>query len=230
MRIHCLLNAENPGTYFPTWATSHGHSWECSLVPDAGVFPPASAIDCLVVLGGPMSAWEEEKHPWLSAEKRYIEEFLGVGKPVLGICLGAQILAEIMGAKVYRGPHLEIGWFPIEFAPEARDTWLEEILPDRFETFLWHGDTFDLPDGGVRIARSTAYENQGFVWNQVMALQFHLEVRPEWVRMLVERDADQLIASTYVQSMKTVLSKPESLYRQNNMLIANLLKRWLTEV
>lgn len=176
-----------------------------------------------------MSAWEEEKYPWLSAEKRYIDKFLGVGKPVLGVCLGAQILAEVLGAKVYRGPHQEIGWFPIESTAETHDTWLEDTLPDRFETFLWHGDTFELPDGAVRIARSTAYENQGFVWNQVMALQFHLEVRPEWVRMLVKRDGDQLTASMHVQSVETVLDRPESLYRQNNVLIATLLNRWLAE-
>ncbi len=230
MRIHCLLNAENPGTYFPTWAASHGHSWECSLVPERGALPSLSEADCLVVMGGPMSAWEEGRHPWLSEEKRYLEKFIGAGKPVLGVCLGAQLIAEVLGARVYRGPHQEIGWFPVESTPEASQTWLGDTLPARFETFLWHGDTFELPDGAVRVARSVAYENQGFVWNRVMALQFHLEVRPEWVRMLVQRDGDQLVESAHVQSAKTVLGRPESLYQHNNVLIATLLKQWLESV
>jgi GMP synthase (glutamine-hydrolysing) len=176
-----------------------------------------------------MSAWEDDRYPWLSREKRFIETFVNSGKPVLGVCLGAQILADVLGARIYPGPHKEIGWFAAEVTPEGRQTWIGGLLPDRFETFLWHGDTFDLPDGAVRIARSAAFENQGFIWRQTLALQFHLEVHPEWVRMLTRRDAQQLVEAAYVQRAETILAKPMDLYHRNNALMESLLRRWLDQ-
>ena len=118
----------------------------------------------------------------------------------------------------------------METTPEGRDALGGKTLPERFETFLWHGDTFDLPDGALRIARSDAFENQGFMWNRTLALQFHLEVRPAWVAMLANRDAHELVEATYVQSAPTVLGKPERLYRYNNALMDGLLQRWLGDV
>ena len=133
----------------------------------------------------------------------------------------------MLGARIYRGPHKEIGWFPVESTAESRDTWLGDVLPDRFETFLWHGDTYDLPQGAVRIARSRAFENQGFSWNQALALQFHLEVHRDWVSRLAQRDAHELVPASYVQAAESILGRPDALYRQNNALMDSLLQRWL---
>lgn len=231
MKIHCLLHTENPGhTFFPEWAALHDHAWQSTVVPAVPVLPSPQDTDCVIVLGGPMSAWEDQRYPWLRQEKQFVEAFIETGKPLLGVCLGAQILADVLGARTYPGPHKEIGWHSAEAAPEGRETWVGDLLPDRFETFFWHGDTFELPDGAVRIAGSAAFRNQGFVWNQVLALQFHLEVKPEWVQMLVRRDAQELRPAAYVQSAETVLSKPGTLYRQNNLLMSRLLNHWLTSV
>jgi len=231
MKIHCLQHTQNPGrTHLPDWAAHHGHSWECTLVPSARELAHLVDADCLVVLGGPMSAWEEQRHPWLRDEKRIIEQVVEAGKPVLGICLGAQILADVLGARTYKGAHKEIGWFTAEATPESRRTWVGDALPPRFETFFWHGDTYDTPDGAVRIARSSAFEDQGFIWKQTLALQFHLEVNPDWVRMLANRDARELVAAPYTQTAETVLGKPESLYRSNNAIMEALLQRWLRSV
>jgi len=228
MRIHCLQHGENPGrTYLDDWVVRHRHTWECTIVPPDGKLPPLAGLDCLVVLGGPMSVWEEERHPWLSTEKRFVEACIEAGRPVLGICMGAQLLASVLGARTYRGAHKEIGWFNVETTPEARNAWREKTLPERFETFLWHGDTFDLPHGALRVARSDAFENQGFIWNRTLALQFHLEVRPAWVEMLANRDAQELVEAPYVQSARTVLGKPEGLYLSNNALMDGLLQHWL---
>ncbi len=174
-----------------------------------------------------MSAWQEQRYPWLAREKRYLARFIAGGKPVLGICLGAQLLADVLGARTYQGPHKEIGWFELESARESLDTRIGAALPPRFVTYLWHADTYDLPQGAVRLARSAAFENQGFFWNNVLALQFHLEVRPDWVEMLARRDAHELVPARYVQSAATILGQPESLFRENNALMDVLLQRWL---
>jgi GMP synthase-like glutamine amidotransferase len=231
MKIHCLRHTELAvSDYLPKWAAHHGHSWECTLVPSAERLPQLSDLDCLIVLGGPMSVWDEEAHPWLRGEKRYLEKVMESGKPLLGICLGAQLLAEVLGARTYTGSHQEIGWFPVETTPESRDTWLGDVFPPRFVTYLWHGDTYDLPNGAVHIARSAAFENQGFIWNYTMALQFHLEVRPAWVRSIATRDANVLVPAPYIQSVEKILGQPESLYRANNTLMDTLLQRWFNSV
>ncbi len=231
MRIHCLLQTEEPACeFFAAWAAQHGHRWECTVVPRTHELPPQSSFDHLVVLGGPMSVWEEARHPWLRTEKAYLERLIGAGTPVLGICLGAQLIADVLGARTYRGPHSEVGWFPVESTSESRDTWLGDTLPSRFETFLWHTDTYDLPEGAVRIAHSRAYRNQGFVWDRVLALQFHLEVTPAWVRMLATRDAEQLVEAPFCQSAETVLGRSERVYRQGNALMGAILERWVDRV
>ncbi len=228
MRIHCLLQTDEPACgFFPEWAAGRGHVWDCTAVPGADELPKASELDYLVVLGGPMSVWQDQRYPWLSKQKRYLEKLITAGKPVLGICLGAQLVADVLGARVYRGPHSEVGWFTVESTPESRDTWLGDTFPGRFETFLWHTDTYDVPAGAVRIARSRGFDNQGFIWNQVLALQFHLEVTPAWVRMLVNRDAEQLVEAPFSQSAETVLGWPESVYRDSNTLMGLVLQRWI---
>lgn len=177
-----------------------------------------------------MSVWDDTRHPWLIDEKRLIEGVLRSEKPVLGICLGAQLLADVLGAPTYPGPHAEIGWFDVTAAPESRRHPVGQVLPDRFETFLWHGDTFDLPTGALRIAGSAAFANQGFLWGPAMALQFHLEVRPDWVRRIADRDAEQLTEGRFSQPAETVLAREQAVYRANNELLDRLLDRWLAEL
>lgn len=228
MRIHCLQHSHLGGEiYLPIWAAEKGHDWTSSIVPTAPSLPAEDDLDCLVVLGGPMSAWEEGRHSWLTAEKRLLESLIEVGKPVLGICLGAQLLADVLGARTYAGDHQEIGWHRVEATLESRGHAVGGILPDRFETFLWHGDSFDVPRGATHIARSDAFESQAFVWKRVLALQFHLEVRPDWVQRIVARDAGTLAVSEFVQSQKAVLRKPMDVYRANNAIMERLLDRWL---
>jgi GMP synthase-like glutamine amidotransferase len=138
----------------------------------------------VIVLGGNKSAYQDDEHPFLQEEMRLLEQVLARGIPVLGICLGAQLLARIHGARVYPAPHgPELGWQQISLTEEGRCEALLHAFPDQGLMFQWHHDTFDLPSGSVRLARSSAYENQAFrMTRQVWGFQFHLEADPTLVR------------------------------------------------
>jgi GMP synthase-like glutamine amidotransferase len=139
------------------------------------------------------------------------------------------MMAEHLGSTVEACNHLKIGWYLIESNKKLSVTWLNDVLPERFESFFWHGDVFQLPTDAVAISRDSTEACQGFVWRRSVALQFHLEVTPQWARHLVARDADQLIPAPYVQGAKTILAKPDELYGRNNVLMSSLLGRWLDQ-
>ena len=153
-----------------------------------------------------MGACDDDRFPWLTAEKRFIEQAVKADKPVLGICLGAQLLAAVSGARVYRNRHKEIGWLPITLTDEARRSPVFSLLPGRFAVFQWHGDTFDIPPGAVRIAESEACQNQGFMCGpKVIGLQFHLESTETSISELVRHCADDLTEGPYVQGAAEIL-------------------------
>jgi GMP synthase (glutamine-hydrolysing) len=133
----------------------------------------------VIVMGGPMGAYEEDAHPWLVEEKRAIRAAARAGHPVWGVCLGAQLLADALGARVYRGPEAEVGLLPVELTPAAAADPVFRDAPPSFPTLQWHGDTFELPDGATLLASSPAYASQAFVYRRAYGLQFHLEVSPE---------------------------------------------------
>lgn len=227
MRIHCLQHATFDGpAYLPAWASDRGHVFTPVLVPASEALPAPEDFDALIVMGGPMSLRDEILHPWIKQERKLVEQTMAAEKPVFGICLGAQLMAQILGAPVTPGPHPEIGWFPVQILAAARKSWLDGCLPGQFHSFFWHEETFDIPAGAIQIARSTAYENQGFVWGRHLALQFHLEVTPEWAAMLVARDAAQLIEHPFIQRAEDILGQSGVLARENNTMMAGLLDRW----
>jgi GMP synthase-like glutamine amidotransferase len=133
----------------------------------------------LIVMGGPMGAYEDESHPWLTPEKRLIGEAARAGHPVWGVCLGAQLLAASLGARVYPGEAPEVGLLPVELTPEAAADPVFGDAPHSFPTLQWHGDTFDLPPEAIRLAASSAYANQAFAYRRAYGIQFHLEVSPQ---------------------------------------------------
>jgi GMP synthase (glutamine-hydrolysing) len=134
-------------------------------------------FDALIVMGGPMGANDDAVHPWLTGEKRLIAAAVRLGVPLFGVCLGAQLLAASLGARVYRGPRPEVGVLPVTLTEEARDDPVFSALPRELLSLQWHSDTFDLPEGAVRLAGSPAYPNQAYRLGGVAyAVQFHLEV------------------------------------------------------
>lgn len=135
------------------------------------------SIDLLVVLGGPIGAYDEQDYPFLIDELCLLERRLVKDMPTLGICLGAQLMARALGARVYPGSRKEIGWFPLSLSSTGKQTPLAHLAEEKTAVLHWHGDTFDLPAGATHLAASTLYHNQAFSWKQGgLALQFHPEV------------------------------------------------------
>jgi GMP synthase (glutamine-hydrolysing) len=148
--------------------------------------PDWRAFDAIVAMGGPMSVNGEAELPWLADEKRVIGEAVRGGKPYWGVCLGVQLLAFSLGARVYPGPEPEVGLLPIDLTEEGRVDPVFGPVQRDLVTLQWHGDTFDLPAGAVRLASSPAYANQAFRFERAYGVQFHLEVSAEMAREWAE--------------------------------------------
>lgn len=187
--------------------------------------PELDAFDFLLIMGGPMSVHDEQKFNWLVNEKRFIEESIVQGKQVVGICLGAQLIADVLGAQVLKNRFKEIGWFEVQRSPGAEGTFLADTWPTEIMAFHWHGETFDLPDGTVRLAFSEACENQGFVFeNRVLGLQFHLEVTPTIIDSLLENCADELDGGPFVQDPEKIRAG-QIWFSQANQLINQVVNK-----
>jgi GMP synthase-like glutamine amidotransferase len=157
MKIHYLQHVpfETPGE-ITAWASRKGHIVTASRVFAGEPVPEADRYDWLVVMGGPMGVEDESAHDWLSREKRAIASAIEHGKTVVGVCLGAQLIAAVLGARVYRNATKEIGWFPVTLTKSGGSHALTKDLPAQFSAFHWHGDTFDPPAGADHLMRSEA--------------------------------------------------------------------------
>jgi GMP synthase-like glutamine amidotransferase len=183
--------------------------------------PDLDGIDLVIAMGGPMSVNDEETLPWLVAEKAFIREAIDRGIAVLGICLGAQLIASACGAKVYPGRQREIGWFPIEAVNAGPDAL---PFPDKAKVLHWHGETFDLPAGAVHLARSAACEHQAFqIGKRVLGLQFHPEVTPASLATMLEHSREDLVPGQFVQREKEILSAGEEDFARLGELTGRLL-------
>ncbi len=182
--------------------------------------PSLEGLDLLIAMGGPMSVNDETELPWLAEEKRFVRQAVEQGLPVLGVCLGAQLIASALGAKVYPGPHKEIGWLPIRGLPDPGFA-----FPARARVFHWHGETFDLPPGAVRLAESAACANQAFrIGERVMGLQFHLETTPESADAILNNCRDELAEAPYIQSEAEIRGVGPAVYSEANALMRRVLE------
>ena len=228
MRIHHLQHVPFEGLgSMETFLTARHYNLSSTHLYNKEAFPSVNEIDVLIVMGGPMGIYDEDIYPWLEAEKHFIKAVIDAGKTVLGVCLGAQLIADVLGAKVYKGKHREIGWFDIKRSLEAENTRLSKVIPEKTPVFHWHGDTFDIPEGAVGLAASEACENQGFIYDdRVVALQFHLETTPESAATLIEYCGDELDGSQYVQAADEILSQSDK-FIHINKIMASLLDAML---
>ena len=203
-----------------TWATGGGHRLSATHLYRGEPLPAVDEIDMLVVMGGPMSVHDEGVFPWLRREKQFIEATIAGDKIVLGICLGAQLIAQGLGAKVYVNRLKEIGWFAVELTPEGATSAIGQVLPQRFDAFHWHGETFGVPTGAVHLARSEACASQAFLYrDRVLGLQCHLEVTKTSVEQLCEHGAADLVAGPFVQPVATMLTDDGQFSRSNKLMV-----------
>ena len=194
--------------------------------------PDWREFDAIVAMGGPMSAMDDAELPWLTREKRMISESARAGKPYWGVCLGVQLLAASLGARVYRGLEPEVGLLPVGVTDEGRSDPVFAETPDELVTLQWHGDTFDLPDGAVRLASSPAYPNQAFRLQRAYGVQFHLEVSAEMAREWAEVPAyvASLERTLGVEAAPAFLGAIEERAEEMRTAGRALFERWLDRV
>ena len=212
---------DGPGALLE-WAETRGHSLTFCLICRGEPLPAIETFDLLVSLGGPMGAYEEEKHPWLAPEKEYLRQSVAAGKKILGLCLGCQLLADALGGKAFRHTCKEFGWQPI-MPTEAGKEWflssheesslggLKSHGKGTFMAFQWHGDTYTLPPGALHLARNEAAEQQAFLVNgpmgsRALGLQFHLEWTEQMAREALAEPGVAPPPSNYVQTPEEILS------------------------
>ena len=204
MRLAVLqhIACEHPGVFSEVIA-QRGVEAVAVELDEGEALPDWRGFDGVVAMGGPMGASDEGEHPWLAAEKRWIGEAVEAGRPFLGVCLGVQLLAAALGARVYEAPEPEVGLLDVELSPAGRDDPLFAGIDDPIVSLQWHGDTFDLPDGAVRLASSPLVANQAFrAGETAYGVQFHLEVTGEMAREWGEIPA-------YRESLARTLSEPD---------------------
>ncbi len=223
MRAHYLQHVpfEGLGSIEP-WLEEKGCEITNTRFFQSQSLPDPKLIDLLIIMGGPMSVNDKEKYPWIAPEIQFINEVIQSGKPVLGICLGAQLIASAMGAEIYQNAEKEIGWFPVEGISLADTSNFQ--FPPSMTVFHWHGETFNLPQGATHLARSQACKNQAFQFGKsVIGLQFHLETTPESAMELVANCRDELQPAKYIQTESEILSAEPETYNAINRLMSAIL-------
>lgn len=222
MNVHVLQHVPFEGLgSIGAWLDERGAQTQYTRFFDSARLPGLTDLDLIIAMGGPMSVNDEADLPWLGEEKRFVAEAIQGGKAVLGICLGAQLIANALGAPVYPGPHKEIGWFDIESTSSSSVLFQ---FPEKTKVFHWHGETFDLPPGATQLARSGGCENQAFqIGPRAIGLQFHLETTPESAASLIANCRNELVPGRFIQSEEELRRVPASAYAGINALMAQVL-------
>lgn len=206
MNIHCLAHVPfEDAANIGQWATLRGSRLSYSSLFEKPDLPPLDSFDMLAVMGGPMNIYDHAAYPWLTAEKQFIGNAINAGKKVIGVCLGAQLIADVLGGFVTANPHKEIGWHTVKLTPQAKQSIAFSTLPPEMLVFQWHGDTFSLPPGAVHLASSEACKNQAFQYGDtVLGLQFHMEYSEESIEKMLRHCAGELIEAPHIQTPEQI--------------------------
>lgn len=222
MKIAVLQHAayEGPGE-IAVWAEQHGHSVATHHLYRGDTLPALEDFDLLVIMGGEMNIYQYRQWPWLKPETEFIKAAIKADKPAIGICLGAQFLADAYGARVVQNPVHELGWHPINWTAEARAAY--PALPASSSVLHWHGDTYGLPEDAQRLADSEGCPEQGFlIEGKCLALQFHMEVDPDLVNLYVQSQGEWP-SGKFVQKPEQILAEAAANCARNRALLHGML-------
>lgn len=221
LRIHYFQHVSFEGIgYIEKWAEKNAYQLSSTKFYAGETIPNMDDIDWLIVMGGPMDPYQETEYSWLAAEKQFVKEAISVNKVVIGFCLGGQIISDALGGRVFRNREKEIGWLPVQFIDDMSDIpAFRNIEEFNMPVFHWHQDTFEIPQGGKRIASSVGCDNQAFVYNdRVFAFQYHFETEIESMYKLVENCPEDYVASgKFIQQPEEMFAK-ENIWRANHFL------------
>lgn len=208
MRIHCLTHVPfEDAAYIGTWAHDRGYPLRYTRFYEDALLPPLDSFDMLAVMGGLMNIYEHEQYSWLITEKEYLRRAIEASKKVVGVCLGGQLLADVLGGSVRKNEHKEIGWHPIRLTQEGKASPLFSTFPQEFTVFHWHGDTFSTPPQAVNLATSEACANQAFLYkDHVLGMQFHLEYMEESIRKMLRFCKDEMADGPYINREADVIA------------------------
>ncbi len=224
LRIHYFQHISFEGLgNIKEWSSANEHVLTSTKFYEDSTLPILADFDWLIIMGGAMGVYDEKKYSWLAAEKQFIKQTIEAGKTVIGICLGSQLLAEVLGAKVYANDNKEIGWFPIELSLEATKNKLFAGINSPMMVFHWHGDTFDLPQNAIHLAHSEVCKNQAFLYSKkVLGLQFHLEMSETTLKKMIENGRSELIKGNYIQTEQEILNQQKFIEHNKQILFAIL--------
>lgn len=231
MRLLVLqhISCEHPGAFSEVIA-ERGVEAVPVEIDEGEPLPDWRGFDAVLAMGGPMGAYEDSQHPWLTAEKELVGEAVEAGRPFLGVCLGVQLLAAALGAEVAPMGSAEVGLLPVELTEAGRGDPLFAGVPEPLLTLQWHGDSFELPEGATLLASSPAAPHQAFrVGDSAYGIQFHLEVTPEmareWARVPAYRDSLEatLGAERGAEFLAEVEARASELHPAARRLFANWL-------
>jgi GMP synthase-like glutamine amidotransferase len=223
-RFHCLQHVpfETPGN-IEAWVEQKGYSISFTHFFNNDQLPSLNDFDALIIMGGPMSVHDENDFAWLKKEKEFIDAAIKEKKKILGICLGAQLLAQVLRAKVYNNKETEIGFMPVHFTENALQHIFFKSFNKEETVFHWHGETFDLPDGATHLAYTNACANQAYmIGDHMIGLQFHLEVTAEVVKDMVKHEGHELVPAPFIHSSEKILQGVNDLKRNKEILFSLL--------
>ncbi len=200
-------------TNISLWAAKKGYRVNQTYVCNNEELPPVDSFDWLMVMGGSQQAWDEGASPWLQEEKAFLSDTLAAGKIILGICFGAQLLAEALGGKLFPNPQKEIGWHEVSLTREGQESFLFQDIPSDFVTFHWHSDHFSLPRSCTRLAGSKATENQAFVDQDrpLVGLQFHPEYTRDMVTYFAREHSQDWTSDAHISTKDEVLARTKEI-------------------
>jgi len=181
--------------------------------------PDIDEVDLLIIMGGTMSVNDEANYPWLKLEKRWLRRYLSAGKPAIGLCLGAQLIANALGASVSRNQHQELGWMDVGRVSHIPENYFQ--IPEKINIMQWHSETFEIPRGGVRLAQNNVCQNQMYqIGRNVLGFQFHPEMTPHALQLLIENEEDSAVFNgEYVQPIAELKKTIKSKFEQGNQLL-----------